>query len=275
MLPDKETRELIYSLAAVVAIIAFFIYNFCKLKTKKQNMSMLSRYIHVKLNGKEKQNFATRIVGSMSFLAVVETIICVVFTYSPASLNFAFGNWVGTGANYFGLLFFLPLFMVVMSFSLWLDPLKQSDISVPGLPLALVFTKIACFTSGCCHGCWWPGGPYSYRNYREEFPIQLVEAAVAFLLFLFLLWYQKRAKKGTVLPLYTILYGATRFITEFWRGEELVWKSLRLFHFLCIISIVVGFVELIVVLKYGDKISSYFNNTFYFSKKRYKKIFKR
>lgn len=275
MLPDKDTRELIYSLAAVVAIIAFFIYNFCKLNRKKENMSMLSRYIQLKLNGKEKQNFITRVVGSISFLAVVETIICVVFTYSPAALNFAFGKWVGTGANYFGLLFFLPLFMLVMSVSLWLDPLKQCDISVPGLPLALVFTKIACFTSGCCNGCWWPGGPYNYRNRREEFPIQLVEAAVAFLLFVFLLWYQKKAKKGTVLPVYTILYGATRFITEFWRGQELVWNNLRLYHFICMVSVIVGIVELVVALKYGERISRYFENTFYFSQKRYDKNFKR
>ena len=275
MLPDKEIRELIYSLGVVVAIIAFFIYNFSQLKKKKQTMSLLSQYIKLHVNAQEKQRFLSRTFGSITFLAVIETIICVVFIYSPATLNFTFGKWVGTGANYFGLLFFLPLFMVVMSFSLWLDPLKQCDISVPGLPLALVFDKISCFTSGCCYGCWWPGGPYSYRHNREEFPIQLVEAAVAFLLFLFLLWYQKKAKKGTVLPLYTILYSATRFITEFWRGQELVWRNLRLYHFICIIGIVVGFVELIVVFKYGEKISRYFEDTFYFSRKRYKENFKR
>ncbi len=272
MLPDKETRILIYNLAAVAAIIVFFIYNFCQLKRKKQTMSLLSQYISVKQNNKDKPS---RILGNLTFLAVIETIICVVFFYSPASLNFAFGNLVGTGANYFALMFSLPVFISVMSIALWLDPLKQSDISVPGLPLALVFTKIACFTSGCCNGIWWVGGPYSYRHSREEFPVQLVEAAVAFLLFVFLLWYQKRAKKGTVLPMYTILYGLTRFVTEFWREDEMFWRNLRLYQILCIISVVVGVIELIVVLKYGDKISRYFENSFYFSRERYRKIFKR
>lgn len=205
---------------------------------------------------------------NITIFAIVETLVCGAVVYSSSLLNNSFGRWVGTGANYFGLLFFLPLFMIVISFSLWANPLKQSDFFVPGLPLALMITKFACFTSGCCHGIWWPGGPYSYRNNREEFPIQLVEAGVAFLLFLFFHWYKKRAKTGTVLPLYTILYSATRFVTEFWRGQELVLGPLRFYHILCIIGFVLGIIELAIVFKYGKKISSYFENTFYFSRKR-------
>jgi prolipoprotein diacylglyceryltransferase len=198
-----------------------------------------------------------------------------VFFTIPSFLNIPFGQWVGTGSNYFAALFFLPVFAIVMGFSLWLDPLKQSDISVPGLAMTLIFLKTACFTSGCCHGIWWPGGPYSYRNNRDEFPIQLVEAGVGLLIFLFLLWYRKHGKTGTVLPMYTILYSSTRFVTEFWRGQEIVWRGLKVYHFFCIIGFVVGLIELIIVLKYGKKISLYFENSFYFSRNRYKKYFKK
>lgn len=272
MLPDKDTREFLYSFLATVAILVFISYNFFNIKRKKNTMSGLSKAISSRLNQKNKQNFLTRFIGSIGFLAVVETLICSVFFYAPASLNFAFGSLLDTGANYFGLLFSLPVFVIVMAFSLWLDPLKQADISVPGLPLALVFTKIACFTSGCCNGVWWPGGPYSYQNNREEFPIQLVEAGVALLIFFFLLWYRKRGKTGTVLPMYLIIYSATRFVTEFWRGQELIWRNLRVYHFICIAGFVVGVIELLIVLKYGEKISNYFKYTYYFSKKRRNKI---
>lgn len=275
MLPDREIRELIYSLSVVVATLAFLIYNFTQIKKKKQTMSFLSRYMIVKNNNREKTNCFRTFFCNPTFLLIAETVACTVFFTIPSFLNIPFGQWVGTGSNYFAALFFLPIFAVIMGLSLWLDPLKQSDISVPGLAMTLVFLKSACFTSGCCHGVWWPGGPYSYRNNREEFPIQLVEAGVGFLIFLFLLWYKERCKTGTVLPMYTILYSATRFVTEFWRGQELVWRSLRVYHFFCIIGFVVGVIELIVVLKYGDKISRYFENTFYFSRKRKEKYLKK
>ena len=266
MLPDKEMREFIYGLGIVVATFVFYIYNIFQYKHKKASRCKLYLMINEKVAGDEKKQ------KLMFFLSIVELVICSAFLYVPTLFNVAFGRFVGTGANYFGLLFLAPISLSLSSFLLWNDPLKQADISTPGLPLALVFMKITCFTSGCCHGVWWPGGPYSYRNEREEFPIQLVEAAVALALFFFLLWYKKRAKTGTVLPVYTILYSSIRFITEFWRGQELVWRSLRVYHFFCIIGFVVGVIELIVVLKYGDKISKYFENTFYFSRKRNQKL---
>ncbi len=275
MLPDKETRELIYGLAAVVAIIAFFIYNFTQIKLKRQNMSWASKYICSKISGEGASGSKFRFLKNGTLFVIIETIICTVFAYLPASLNFAFGNLTGTGANYFALLYSFPIFMMVMGFALWLNPLKQADISVPGIPLALVFTKIACFTSGCCNGLWWPGGPYNYSNRREEIPIQLVEAGVALALFIFLLWYKKRAKTGTVFPVYIILYSAIRFVTEFWRGELLVVGPFRLYHFFCLIGIMIGVAEYILVKKYGDKISLYFDNTFYFSRKRKEKLFKK
>lgn len=274
MLPDKDTRELIYSLAAIVAIIVLFIYNFTQIKLKKQNMSWASKYIGSRLLRKDGSVFECDFSKKGIILVIIETIICTVFAYLPAALNFPFGKLVGTGANYFALLYSIPFFMMVMGFALWLNPLKQADISVPGIPLALVFTKIACFTSGCCNGLWWPAGPWNYSTERNEIPIQLIEAAVAFGLFVFLLWYRKTAKTGTVLPVYTILYSAIRFVTEFWRGEILVLGPFRLYHLFCLIGVIVGVIEYVLVKKYGDKISLYFDNTFYFSRKRKQRILK-
>ncbi|MBR0535142.1 MAG: prolipoprotein diacylglyceryl transferase [Clostridia bacterium] len=271
MLKNIELRNLLYNLSVVVATLAFLIYNFTQLKRKKQAMSGLSRYVIEKRSNTEKKRF----FSNLTFWLIIETVLCTVFYTIPSFLNIPFGQWLNTGSNYFATMFFLPVFVIGMSCILWLDPLKQSDISVPGLAMTLIILKSACFVAGCCNGVWWPGGPYSYANEREEFPIQLVEAGVGLLIFLFLLWYRKHGRKGTVLPMYTIMYSATRFVTEFWRGQKIIWGSLRLYHIFCIVGMVLGVIELIIVFKYGDRISRYFENSFYFSRQRYEKIFKK
>ncbi len=277
MLPDKEMREFLYStIIPMISIFAVFIYSYFQINRKKKIMGKTSLFIQNRALQLVEKHRVLKPFTSLTFLAIIETTLFPFFQYLPVPfLSKFFGDCVGTGTNYFGALYFVPVFMLLGCIVLWVDPIKSFDLLTPAFPLALSIVKVACFTSGCCYGVWWPGGPYSYRNEREEFPVQLLESGVALLIFIFLMWYKKKAPKGTMFPMYIIIYSATRFITEFWRGQELVWGPLRFYHILCIVGFVLGIIEFAIVLKYNKKISLYFENTFYFSRKRNQKLIKK
>lgn len=176
--------------------------------------------------------------------------------------NRPFGKLVGTGANYFALLFINGTLYVLYCCIVGINPLKQLDWATPSYPLALIFSKIGCFCGGCCWGVEWEHGLYSYRNERYEVPTQLIEAFLALAIFIFMMFYKKKAKKGTLFPTYLILYCSTRFFSEFLRREVNVLGPLKVYHILCIIGVIVGIVLLIVVKKYGDKIDAHFDKNY-------------
>ncbi len=192
-------------------------------------------------------------------ISVESLIMAGVLVYST-SYNMAFGELVGTGGNYFATLFLvLPLWFVV-SLILMTNPLKQIDIYTLLAPIFLFFVKIACFCNGCCWGIPWEYGLYNhhYDHPGKQVPVQAIEAFWALAILIFLLWYRKRAKTGTMFPMYMILYSATRFCSEFFRREENVLGPLKVYHLLCIAGFVIGLVLFFIVKRYGDKISSFF-----------------
>ncbi len=173
--------------------------------------------------------------------------------------NKPFGEAIGTGANYFALLFFNGGIYLIACIVLGVSPLKQMDWIAPSYPLALIFVKLACFCAGCCYGIEWEHGLYSYRNERYEVPTQLIETFLALVIFIILMVVRKKAKKGTLFPMYLILYSGTRFFSEFLRREENVLGPLKVYHILCIIGVVEGIILLFIVNKFGDKIDNHFD----------------
>ena len=169
-------------------------------------------------------------------------------------LNFKFGSLVGTGVNYFGLIFFIPYILLLFCYLIKVDPLKQIDLITPAFPLALAITKIACLCAGCCRGIESSLGLYNNSTGLVEFPIQLVEAGLALLIFIFLMAWRKKAKPGTMFPIYLVIFSGTRFFSEFLRCEPNVFWRLKIYHILCVIGAVVGVIEMILITKFGYKI---------------------
>ena len=112
-----------------------------------------------------------------------------------------------------------------------LPVLPYLDISILGIATFLAFGRIGCFSVGCCHGK--PnkrGVVYGHDHVKAGFtyyyegipllPVQLIESVFVFVIIicssiiLFL-----HCKPGTVLILYTVVYGTFRFILEFFRGD--------------------------------------------------------
>ena len=177
-------------------------------------------------------------------------------------LNPQFGNWFTNGnKNYYGTLTAWLLAFSVVPILLKTSPFKVLDLFSGGLPLQLVIAKLACYCWGCCSSFEMPGSfYYNLSTYRYEFPVQLVEAGVALLLFVYLIFYRKRTNKvGTVFPLYLVLYSVSRFLTEFLRTDlRNVIGPFDAYQIMSVVFTGVGLLLLWIVRRYRDPIEKYF-----------------
>lgn len=231
--------------------LAVLIYVFIRFHEKAQNQSRhlgrLCRYLQEKDKGWILKNNNFWIAFEILLIAAAQTQLI-------GSVNIWFGSVAGTGANYFGTLFFQPIILLLLFLALGIDPLRQFDLITPAYPLTLVFTKLACFCQGCCRGVASPYGLYNYGTFAKEIPVQLLEAWAALCLFVMLVCIRKYVKPGRMFPIYLISYSAIRFFTEFLRWEKPVLWILKTYHLLCIAGILVGLAELFIVIAIHKKL---------------------
>ena len=250
-----------YGLVGGIGWIFILIYNFSMFNNKRKMLSNCSLSLINAASVRNKDSIFTK----ENFWTVLEIIIISCIQILPIGFfNVQLGKLLNTGANYFGLLYFMPLVLFAFFFFISVNPFKQTDLITPAYPLALFFVKLGCFCDGCCGGfeCEWGLMNYHYQSGpQREFPTQLVEAGLALLIFVFLLWYRKRAKEGTIFPTYLIIYSATRFFSEFTSNKPDILWHLKTYHILCIIGVILGIAELILVLKYSEKIKPFFERS--------------
>ncbi len=246
-----------YSLINYTGYVVMMISSLLYYKSKRNVMSLYSKHViyHASCINVHFGKGVKFILGS------VESLIMALMIDLSSYSNRPFGDLVGTGANYFGLLFLTPIVWFVISAILIINPLKQADITTMCVPVFLFFVKIACFCQGCCWGIPWEYGPYNYHRDHpgHQVPVQAIEAFWAVAIFIFLLWYRKKAKCGTMYPMYMILYCATRFCSEFFRREENVVWIFKTYHLLCIAGFVIGLILFFFMRKYGEKLSDFFD----------------
>ena len=171
-------------------------------------------------------------------------------------LNPLFGKWFTKGnANYYGSLTAWMIAFIGLPFIFKISPLKVNDLFAPALPLQLFFAKLACFFHGCCHSYELASGfYYNQTTKRYEFPVQLIEAAVAIILLIGLLIFRRKTKHiGLVFPVYLTAYSASRFATEFLRGDlpAIVW-FLDAYQILSVIFFIFGLLFTIWIIRFGN-----------------------
>lgn len=236
---------------AFVFILLIFIF-------QRTSLGRGSEYF---INNMSKNNRQQQLFFRFVFAAAEAWLIWFAQFYL-GGLNSVFGELVGTGINYFGTLFISPIMVSLFGLLLGINVFELMDLITIVYPFRLVFVKLACFCGGCCRGFTCSFGLYNYTTDQTEFPVQLVEMALAAAIFIFLIFYKKKAKAGTMYPVYLIAYCSTRFFSEFLRCEENVFFILKKYHILCLIGIAVGFLLLVVVKKYKDRIHSFYGDYF-------------
>ena len=108
---------------------------------------------------------------------------------------------------------------------------KTADAFAPGIALGQAIGRQGCFAAGCCwgeptHVPW--GVEFTELGHQltgvptgvHLHPTQLYESFAALGIFFFLLWLHRRKLfSGQVILCYAVLYGAARFIIEFFRAD--------------------------------------------------------
>lgn len=256
---EISAYSLFNTLARVLTIVASLLY----FNIKKDSISLYSKIL---INFVKQKGIA---IGKIKVEKIVEFILVSVelllMGYLPslaAKVNRPFGALVGTGANYFGLLSVVWFAVILISVLIMSNPIKQLDLVAIFLPFRMIFTRLACFFNGCCWGIPWKYGLYNHNPYHpgNQVPVQAFEVAVVLSIFIFFLLYRKKAKTGTLLPMYIFLYSGARFFIEFFTAAESdIIGPFNMYHILCAIGFVVGLVAFFVMRKYGEKISDVFD----------------
>lgn len=241
------------SLSVVIALVGCLLFYF----SKRHSISLYSEYA---INGASKLHKYLGIPVKIILVSLESLIVTAILTLST-NVNAPFGNLVGTGASYFGALALFGAVVFLVAIVICSNPLKEVDFVTLIAPLMLSVVKFACFMNGCCWGIEWKHGFYNSHPDHPGYqvPVQAIESFWCVAIFTFFLWYKKKAKPGAMYPMYLILYSATRFCSEFFRREENVWGPFKTNHILCMIYFAVGIVLFLIINKYGEKISDFFD----------------
>ncbi len=154
-------------------------------------------------------------------------------------------DWTG-GYSLFGVYFFYPLFLLLLSWILKINYLYLMDFLTPAILIELSFYRIGCMCAGCCYGIE-VGWGITNGTISGLFPVQPLEAGLDLLAFLLIhiLFMKNKLKRGEAFYITYILYGIIRFCMEFLRHRTNVVGILSMSHFYALAIFIFGIVSLI------------------------------
>lgn len=167
------------------------------------------------------------LVGAKLMLVVVD------FDYYMAQPGEILSLFRAGGVFYGGLIAAVAVALWLVrryGLSMW----TTADLFAPGIALGHVIGRLGCLLAGCCYGrptdLPWAitfTDPAAAANVGTPLgiplhPTQLYDAGAELLIMVLLLATERRGKTfaGRTFWLYILLYGVSRFIVEFYRGDE-------------------------------------------------------
>ena len=161
---------------------------------------------------------------------------------------------------------YVPLFLSAASLVFRVDFRRLCDSLTPCLIAGFAFGHIGCIFTGCCQG-------YPYDGfgaiYNEDagctlFPIQLIEAGAAFILFAAYVIYVIKSKyriTGRQYPVMLIAYMG-RIVFEFFRDNEKLWGGISVLSLHSLFGGLVGLVWLFFTTAKGKQVAAKIQNAF-------------
>jgi phosphatidylglycerol:prolipoprotein diacylglycerol transferase len=143
-----------------------------------------------------------------------------------------------------------------------------TDVFAPGIALGHIIGRLGCLMAGCCFGR--PTSVPWAITFRDAaamanvgtplgvplHPTQLYEAGAEALILAFLLAFERRGRPfpGRTFWSYMLLYGISRFVIEFYRGDSrgMVFDVLSTSQFVSVILVPLAIVMLVVLGRRPD-----------------------
>ena len=135
--------------------------------------------------------------------------------------NISRWNEVGIGLSFYGTVFFLPIFMFIISLLYKIEKRRFIDIWAITIPLELALVRFACFLEGCCLGIvasWGVHFPFDSPGVLR-IPVQLFEIVFDLSILIGLIIYERKYKKmdGNIYWIFMSVYSFGRYLLEFIR----------------------------------------------------------
>ena len=147
-----------------------------------------------------------------------------------------------------------------------------TDVFAPGIALGHVVGRLGCLLAGCCFGrptsVPWAISFHDPNAFATSgtplgvslHPTQLYEAGAEALILAFLLAFERRGRPfpGRTFWSYMLLYGVSRFIIEFYRGDPrgTVFDALSTSQFVSVILVPLSVVMLVLLSRRDDPSTS-------------------
>jgi phosphatidylglycerol:prolipoprotein diacylglycerol transferase len=117
-----------------------------------------------------------------------------------------------------------------------LTGLRRSTGPVFALALAAgeAVGRIGCHFNECCYGREWSGPLAVFQQGASRFPVQMLSAVYAAVVFFVVLRFRTRVAERQVFPLYLALFAFGRFFLEYLRGGSPTFGPLTVAQWVCI-----------------------------------------
>ena len=229
-----------YGVAAFIGMLAAVLYSFIMHKAYKEKKDFFSRFLFV---------LYCAIFGGIGAAFVFQL---TVIKGNLEAIRYLFSDFQKCKELFsFGLVFYGGMLGMFVGFMVYSQYFKEDTrgwlrTSVAGIPLFHMFGRIGCSIGGCCFGkvvefnranemnelgifdhgdlpLFHDFAIYNERIGAYCIPIQLIEAAGIFVIFLIVLLYTvfQKNKENYYRPIgvYFVLYGLLRSVTEYFRGD--------------------------------------------------------
>lgn len=162
--------------------------------------------------------------------------------------SWVFGGGRMNGLNFIRIVIFMPVPVWILT-SLFKDSFWDlADLVAPLLAIYHGVTHIGCIFAGCCQGYPAAWGLFSNTVGAVCFPIQPIEAVSSIVVGIILIYMSQNERwQGLLYPWYLLLYGATRFIWEFFRDNEKIWFGISGLAFHALAAAIIGLAALLVI----------------------------
>lgn len=150
-------------------------------------------------------------------------VIAVIPSMEKVTINELLYYLINGGIVFYGGLFGVILGIIVVSKRKNICISNILNFAAPVFPLFHAFARFGCLLAGCCYGIEWKWGVILMDEPDVvRFPVQLMESICDLVIFGILIFTEFKQKNNqNSLKIYLCSYAVSRFILEFYRGDQI------------------------------------------------------